>query len=433
MADWLRTILLYSLVPILLYCSLIHFTPDLLVAGLLTAYFSVILNRKYADRPGIGWLCGVLGALSYFAKSYALFFFLFHFLLASALHYVANADKRRRTIVLRNFVSGLIALSVLTAGWVYVLNLKYHVVTIGVIGKYNYRKAGPESQGNPNGYIGFVAPPDATAVSHWEDPYFYFSDPGVVSCCLKAWSPFESWKSLKYQIRLIYRNGRTMLALYQGFSVFTITILIWSFCLCVAPREQLLPSIELALSLVTFFCYSVGYGLVHVEERYLWPMWILIMLMGAAILQELLERKFFDNRVRKALLIVAFTGSFVFPALNGLNQTGNKLRRIGGNVYALSRLLEHDGLNRTRIAANDDYGTAVGVAYRLGAQFYGVANPNWSESEVVENLKKNGIQYYFVFNEESIENLVTSPVLQKVKTLQGVGGEASLTVYSVKY
>src|SRR5438128_904998 len=68
MADWVRIIILYSLVPILLYCSLIHFTPDLLLAGLLAAYFSVILNRKYASRVGIGWLCGVLGALSYFAK-----------------------------------------------------------------------------------------------------------------------------------------------------------------------------------------------------------------------------------------------------------------------------------------------------------------------------------------------------------------------------
>jgi hypothetical protein len=429
----LRTVILYSLIPILLYCSLIHFTPDLLLVGLLTAYFSVILSSTYPDRPRVGWLCGVLGALSYFTKSYAFFFFLLHFPLASVVHYAENADKRRRQIVLRNLVSGLIAFAVLTAAWVCALNFKYHVVTIGVNGKYNYRKAGPDSQGNPNGYTGFVAPPDPTAVSHWEEPYSYFSDPEVVSCCLKPWSPFESWKSFKYQIKLIYSTGRTMLALYQRLSALTITILLSSLVLCVGDRKQLVASIELALGLATFCCYSGGYSLLHVEERYLWPMWILLMLMGAKVLHELLKAKFFDSTTKRGLLLVAFSASFVLPSLDGLKKTGGMLRQIGGNTYALSKLLEHTGLKGARVAANNDYGTAVGIAYRLGAKFYGVAKPNSSENEIVEELKKNGIQYYFVFNQVGIENRVTSPALEQVNKLQGLTKAPSLTVYSVKY
>lgn len=436
-SDRIRTLVLYLLIPILLYCSLYEFTPDLLLAGLLTLYLSVILNRKYADRPWLGWLCGMLGALSYFAKSYAFFFFILHFSLISFLHYLINTEKSRKKVVLRNFASGLIVFFVLAAGWVYLLNLKYHEVTIGVNGKYNYRKAGPEYKGNPNGEIGFAPPPDATAISHWEDPYYYFSRTDLISCCLKPWSPLESRKAFVHQIKLIAKTTPTVISMYQGFSAFFILIIVASVLLCIVPKQQLILRIELVFGLVSFCLYSAGYSLFYVEERYLWAMWILIMLMGCYVLNVLLKTEFFADRIRRLVIIVIFTASFLFPPLVRLQSSYYKTNQIGRNINAFSNLLENDGLKGAKIASNTDYGTAVGVVYRLGAKFYGVATPYNSENEIVEELKKNGIEYYFVIYPQSdgdssqAKNRIESPSLVKVKELQG--NDLNLSVYSVVY
>ncbi len=432
-SDNLRTLSLYLLIPILLYCSLIHFTPDLLLAGVLALYLSVIFNRKYAAQPWMGWACGILGALLYFTKAYAFFFFLFHFPLLNFFQYLVNAEKPERKVVLRNFVSGLLVFFVLAVGWVYLLNLKYHEVTIGVNGRYNYRKAGPEYKGNPNGYIGFAPPPDATAVSHWEDPYYYFSKPDLVDCCLKPWSPFESRRSFIHQVKLTAKTTLSVIKLYQGLSIFFITIVVAAILFCIASRQQFASRIELAFGVVTFLLYSAGYCVFYVEERYLWTMWILILLMGVYILSILFRTEFFENNARKALFVAAFSASFLLPALWRLNDGNARMSRVGKEIDNFTNLLKYDGLDGSKIASNTDYGTAVGIAYRLRAKYYGVADMYDSENEIVEQLKKNGIEYYFVIYEPSDEDSslnILSPSLVKVKELQGK--TLNLSVYSVR-
>jgi hypothetical protein len=181
--------------------------------------------------------------------------------------------------------------------------------------------------------------------------------------------------------------------------------------------------------------YSAGYSLFYVEERYLWAMWVLIILMGGYVLNIFFKTEFFTNKVRRLLLVIVFSASIVFPALVGLIESNYKMRRIGGNINTFSSLLINDGLTGTRIASNTDYGTGVGLAYRLGAKFYGVAATRYqTENEIVEELKKNGIQYYLVIYEPGDDNpslQLKNPSLVKVKELQG--NNLILDVYSVIY
>jgi len=104
------------------------------------------------------------------------------------------------------------------------LNRKYHEVTIGVVGKYNQAIGGPESQGRPITYVGFTPPHDATAVSIWEDPYYLLAH-------VKQWSPLESWRSFKHQVKIILVNIDLTVNFYQRFSVLSATIIVVSlFC-----------------------------------------------------------------------------------------------------------------------------------------------------------------------------------------------------------
>ena len=153
----------------MVYCSLVFFTADFLLAGILSFYFSIILSRDYASKWYAGWLSGVLGAFAYFTKSYAFYFFLAHFLFANFIH---SWSSDRRT-VLKHCAAGLAVFFGLSAIWVLLLHQKYHEVTLGIIGKYNYAIVGPDSPGRPIFYIGFLPPADATATSIWEDPYYF--------------------------------------------------------------------------------------------------------------------------------------------------------------------------------------------------------------------------------------------------------------------
>lgn len=430
MSGRVRQLVLFLLVPILLYCSLIFFTPDLLLAGLLTLYFSVILSRRYADRPYAGLLCGALGALAYFSKLYAFFFFLVHFPLLNLLHYLVNKEKPAKRVVLRNCACGLMLFFVLVTGWVYALNYKYHEVTVGFAGRFNYLKNSVGDRfggGGPLLHIGFVQPPNASAISAWEDPFSFYPLMMRDADTAPGSRSFDLLKTLKNQIRLVKRNLMVTGSALQDFSVLSITILSASMFLCLAPGRVTDSRLKLIFGLVTLGVYPAGYILVYTEGRYLWPVWILIILLGGHVVHKLFETDLFRGSARKALLLMILSASFLKMPVVELINDAKWARPRGRSIYALGRDLEKDGLNGAKIASNDDYGAGVCVAYQLKAKYYGVAKINASEHETVEDLKRNGIQYYFVFDDGPVDNAA----LEKIKELQGEG--LSLSVYAVKY
>ena len=93
----------------------------------------------------------------------------------------------------------------------------------------------------------------------------------------------------------------------------------------------------------------------------------------------------------------------------------------------ISRLLENDGLNGAKIASNTNYEGSVIIAYYLKAKYYGTPKPRMPEDDLVEELKRNGINYYFVWDAAKVENAA----LKKTKELRAE--DRSLSVYSVKY
>lgn len=146
-----------------------------------------------------------------------------------------------------------------------------------------------------------------------------------------------------------------------------------------------------------------------------------------------MKTKFFASNARKALLTVAFSASFLLPALARIVDSNSRMSRIGGEIETFSNLLKNDGLEGSKVASNTDYGTAVGIAYRLRAKFYGVSELYDSENEIVDELKKNDIEYYFVIYEPSNKDSslnIQSSSLVKVKELQGK--TLNLSVYSVR-
>ena len=100
--------IIVSIIPLILSIALIYDTPDLLLVCILVYYFSTIFDPQYHDKLSKGVVCGILGALAYFSKTYALAFFCTHFLFFSILYYFRDLNKEKRKNILKNLFLGCI-------------------------------------------------------------------------------------------------------------------------------------------------------------------------------------------------------------------------------------------------------------------------------------------------------------------------------------
>ncbi len=122
-------------------------TPDLLVLTLLLFYMNFLLDNRYLSNLQMGVLSGFFGALAFFSKSFAFFFFIVHFIVVN-IDYWLKFKENRKTIT-RNFILGLMIFLAISGIWVALISDKYDKVTIGTAGTFNYDIYGPGSKGAP--------------------------------------------------------------------------------------------------------------------------------------------------------------------------------------------------------------------------------------------------------------------------------------------
>ena len=386
MTNNIRRAVLFALVPIVMMFALWSFTPDLLLTCILLYYFSIIFRADYADRASKGALCGAIGAMAYLAKSYAFGFFLVHFVSFSALHYLSADTRRKKYTVLRGFLLGSVLFCLLVAPWAYVISRKYEKLTIGMAGRYSWQVVGPESQGQAVLWLGLLEPPNETAISAWEDPSYINMVP---------WSPFASWNSFLYELRLIARNLYSIVVVCESFSVFFAAILLGYILICVMPPKRLLFRRDALYPPLTILLYGAGYIVFLIETRYLWVIYVLLLPMGGHLLYRLFKNDFF-NPTRRTVALSLFLLSFVAVPVAQLVRDMN----VGKDVYDMSRKVQKIGDLDGRFASDSDWRKSVYLAYHLNVPYYGIPRPGTSQIDFQNELKKNDIDYLLVWNDE---------------------------------
>ena len=449
--NGVQLVFLLTLVPYLVHYALFGVSDDLSLTALLVLYFSVIFDPRYPDRRYSGLLCGLLGGFAYYAKGFGLGFFLVHFAVCNAVHWIAHSEAETRKKVMRQFASGLALFAVLAALWVGALYQKYGTVSVGITGQYNHQIRAPDSQGRPTEFIGFVEPPKATTVSIWEDPAYLYDLPAARACCLKPWSAFSSATAFRHQLLLFRLNlGRTLMV-FVAYSPLTLAVAFAALGYCFAPfwpakrrkrgspasqsardsldealakvRHALVEKRRLvpALMLLTIVIYPIPYTLVFSDERFFWPVLIVVLGLGFYLLQLFASEYAVSGRA-KAWLIGVFAASFLlFPAYK--LTAGQKDR---SSLASISRQLEGAHLSGTRFASNSDYGASMVVGYYLNAKYYGSAVPGMSDEEIADDLRRKGVQYYFVWGAPADPH----PGMTLVRTMQA--DYRKLAVYRVQ-
>ena len=337
---WMQFAFLLTLVPYLLYFTSAA-ADDLPLTAVLTLYFSIVFNPRYPEGRYAGAMCGLLGGFAYYAKGFALGFFLVHFTISSFLHWIAMREAGARKRIIRHFAAGMALFAALAAIWVAALYQKYGVATVGITGKYNYAIRGPEAKDRPALQIGFAAPPKSTTVSIWEDPAYYYDLPQARECCLKPWSPFDSRTAFKHQLLLFKLNLGRALMTFVSYSPFTLPVGFAALAFCLAPfwptnrkappvlgwrqrlsfeaeevraalreKQRLLPT----LMLFTILLYPIPYTLVFSDERFYWPALIVVIGLGLYLLRAFFQT--YRTSKRGQLWTVGlFASSFLlFPA-----------------------------------------------------------------------------------------------------------------------
>lgn len=413
MEKSIKTIILFSLIPVILFFSFNLITPDLLVTCILIYYFYFIFSPLYSNKLINGFLCGLLGSLAYLSKSYALPFFLAHFILFNLVYYFRNITKNEKRKILKNFFLGLIVFFTISGIWIGLISAKYGEMTTGTTGSYNQALVSPQLQGlQPMYYQGILKPPNNSAISAWEDPSYLK---------MESWSPFESWAYFKYQISLILENTLNMLNAIESFSVLSILIIIGSIWFIIKSPPSASKN-KIIYLLGTIILYSVGYNLILVKPRYLWLICVLLILMGGYLLSLSLKNHLINNSMKKILLIL-LVFSFIITPLNGLI-TGYDINK---DTYQLGETLKTNYNLQGNIASNNQWGLTLYLVYYAKCTYYGQTKEIANYNDLKKELITNNIDYYIVWG-DSKENTYLSKYFKEITH----GNINDLRIYSLK-
>lgn len=383
----LLTLFLVSLIPIMLVFSLSMITPDLLILCLLVFYLNYIFDDNYSSNIRNGLLCGIFGGLAFLTKSYAFIFFILHFSLFNVFYYFKNSSKNNKKVISKNFLIGISIFFIISGAWIGIISDKYGYTTFGTTGKYNYNIVGPESQGHPMYYQGLIKPPNDSAVSAWEDPS-YFS--------MKSWSPLDSFSNLFYQINLLFDNILKILDILLSYSIFSLIIIMVAIIFIMKSDSKSYKT-KIKCLLFTILIYSGLYALILVENRYLWLVYVLILMMGLLLIgyySKVYKLNNFKN-VLILLLILSFSIGPIIDLTINLD--------IEKNIYELGQDLKVNYNLNGKIASNTGWEFNTYLAYYLNSKYYGMTINNNDYNSVNNQLEENNIDYYFVwYNKEMI-------------------------------
>ncbi len=384
MAESIRTVVLLAAVPAVLTFGFFYITPDGLLTCIILFYLSVIFGADYGAGVRKGVVCGALGGAAYLSKSFGFPFFISHFVVINVLGFVRSESGEARKNIVHNFLAGAAAFAVISGIWIGLISNKYGKLTFGTSGKTTYRAAAsPGAQGSAVLWIGFLEPSNETAISVWEDPSYVKVPPPET---------MDLWSYFRHQMKVVGRHGRKIAGFCMEFSPLVLAIgvayvLFWlrRFNIKAMRAEVLYPTITVALM-------AGAYSLVWVRDRYLYVIFMLLMLMGGYVLGRLFESNFFTKTRRWALLFVFFL-SFVVPASQSLKAKAG----MGKGIYGLSQAFKKVIEPGRHIVSNSSWAASLYMAYYLDCRYYGAQKKDISRTELERQLREYEIDYYIAW------------------------------------
>jgi hypothetical protein len=391
--------LLSSSIPVILYFALMYNTPDLLIVFVLLIYLCILFNPEYSLNWTNGILCGFIGAAAYLTKSYAFPFFIVHFLIFNLIYYFKDLDSQKKNKILKNMFLGFFIFFMISGLWIGTINEKYGKLTISTSGEYNQALIGPTYTENPTSHIkypvdynGLFKPPTNSSTSIWDDPSYMK---------MEHWSPFASVGDFERQLMIIWENIVFTYTIIESFFIVSIFLIIAMIIFIWRSKAQQIIKERLVYLLITIFIYATGYCFITVVWRYLWFIFIIILIASFYLVHGLYKSKMITVTLRNILLIILIF-SFIAEPVYEINLFSSNENQI----YNLSNTLQQEYKINGTIASNSKWEYTLAISYYLDNKYYGQTKKTNNSLDLQKELNENKIDYYFVWNNESIPKLM---------------------------
>ncbi len=385
LAGWIRWLTLFVLVPPVLWMAMSVISPDLLLAVCLLLYLTILYRPGYFDKGSNAIAPGFAAGLAYLAKYYSLPFIMVHLLAYHALEYYHRRHENGRKI-LKNYALSLLIFTTIAISWMVLQSQKYNQFGMGHHANgWAFAFIDPNQEEFILDRSGLVPPPYPAATSAWDDPH-----------CVPVvpWSPWKSMQDMVAYANIIRGFFSISLDLLNQFSPFAwgivLVFIFWGF-----GKFSSIPSSKEAWKwLLPFFIYIGGYLLVWVEERYLWFVNLLLVIMLLHVLAIWFKQgSTFAKKIVTVLLLVSFC---YFPMEKLVNYFDRDKK-----YFDLARQLQAaETPGEARIASNKNWNESLYLCHYRDWKYYGSCAIYDDQNLMKKELQANRIDCFLYWGHE---------------------------------
>ena len=381
---------------LMLYFALTLLSPDLLVLFPIITYFYFLLKKNYELSYRDAVLCGVLGALGYFCKSYFFGFFCLHFTIYNLLSFFCIKNKSGKKII-ANYLLGILSFLFISSFWITALSIKFGKIKISNAAAYNHAIVAP---GLEDKYSiereGLIPPDDSVATSAFET----FDDMSHYHR-MQDWSPFTSGANFLHQGKIVAKNFYLTCAKLEVLNPLSIVIVLFIIIEGVRKKKisTLVSSYEFNI-LLFIGLYISGYLLLRIQERYLWIIHLCILLFSLHLVNGIFKKDF-SKKIKTISLFLLIT-SFTIPPVVKTAAMFNS----GKDIFTMSQWLKEKNI-KGNIASNSNYTISLILSYNLRCKYFGIPL-TISDSTAMNELKKCNIDYILWWDNTEVPSFLNS-------------------------
>jgi 4-amino-4-deoxy-L-arabinose transferase-like glycosyltransferase len=361
-----------------------YITPDLVLAVCILWYLYFVTSPAFGRRWPVALLAGVMAGLAYLTKSYAFPFFILHFTAYVAWRWWRRPGERRRWE--QHFLIGLAGFFLVALPWIVAISRQEHRLTYGTSGAYTLALAAPGSTGHPVMRNGLFVPP-AGGTSAWMRP---------VAPVGPSWLP-TLWPrphNFSYAKDKVIINSQELLKLLGVFWPLSTGIVAAVLLLAYRRRSPLPERARFGIKFLTFtaILYTLGYLLIFVEDRYIWPVQLMVLVLGGILFDWLWADRLIP---RVALALLAVFGLFTIQqqpaeALRVQRNANIEVPRMAQQIKATP------DYHCRAIASNASWELSSYIAFDLGCPYFGMFGP-YDPGDNAAQLRRYHVDYLMMW------------------------------------
>ncbi|NQU09932.1 hypothetical protein HQ590_04010, partial [bacterium] len=342
------------LVPVVLWFGMNVTTPDLLVCGVILLYLGEVTHPRWLATRAGAVRTGLWAALAYLGKAYALPFVLCHYLFVGTTAVIRQRATWRQLVP--QLALGLGVCLVLSLPWAITLSLKFHRPMYGSTGYLNHAWTGPKSEGSPLGH-GLLVPPDPYAVSGWDD---------VTGSPHQPWNPLGERPNRLFQYKLWEKNVAQLRSIGESATWLFYPILLAGVFLA-ASRADPAPHRPFWAVFAALVIYPLGYLFLHYEERFLYPVVMLLLVIATFAVDRAVKSQFWRGWGHGWLPMLIVGISFVYHPVVLLDQRWG----VGRSIQTLADKLPGVIPPGAAVASDGHWSDGLYLSFHLGLRYYG--------------------------------------------------------------